>query len=260
MSNELQPEKCLECERFFRSIKSHIKVHNMTVSQYREKYNNPQLNNPTDNPETQRKIRETVRKRYGVDCVSQAKVVKDKMKKTNLEKYGVEYISQVPETRTKVKQTNLERYGYISNLNMPDIKEKSQSIDARRKEHETKKKNGTSSTSKREKVFYALLCELFGENDIEYNVFMHRWEVDFYVKSIDAYIQFDGVYWHGLNSDINEIKKSESKRNIAIYHAYVKDREQDTWAKENNVKLVRITDEELFILSKNEIRDKLLNG
>jgi len=259
MKSNLEPEECLECGKFFKSVKSHVRVHNMTVTQYKEKYNNPPMNNPMSDPEVKKRQKETIQKKYGVDNIAKSKEVREKTKRTNLERYGVEYISQVKETRSKVKQTNLQRYGFVSNLNMPEIKEKSRSLEARKKEYKTKKENGTLATSKREKAFYKLLCELFDASDIEYGAFIHKWEIDFYVKSIDTYIQFDGRYWHGLTSDINEIKKLQDGRSKSIYNAYVKDRAQDVWFKENKMKLVRITDEELLILSKDEIRDKIVN-
>ena len=100
--------------------------------------------------------------------------------------------------------------------------------------------------------------DFFGKNDIEHLVMINNREIDFYIKSIDTYIQFDGIYWHGLDRNINEIKNSDKKRDEGRYKTYMKDREQDGWFKLSDLKLVRITDSEFINSMKNKNFDIII--
>lgn len=114
-----------------------------------------------------------------------------------------------------------------------------------RKTVETKRQNGSyTGTSKQEERFYQKLVELFGENDVKRWVPIKKWVLDFYIKSIDTYIEFDGMYWHGLLYPLEtlEEKAKTSKQIASILKRYHKDRDKDKWFTENNFKLIRITD------------------
>lgn len=69
-----------------------------------------------------------------------------------------------------------------------------------------------------------------------------NWNVDFYIPEMDVYVQFDGVYWHGLDRPINVIMESQSLRDQIIYKKYLLDKEQDVWFQKQEKCLVRITD------------------
>lgn len=71
---------------------------------------------------------------------------------------------------------------------------------------------------------------------------IHGGQSIFYIPEIDTYVQFDGVYWHGLDRPLEEIAKYKTKRDVQIYKKWLSDREQDRWFKEQGMKLVRITD------------------
>jgi hypothetical protein len=94
-----------------------------------------------------------------------------------------------------------------------------------------------------------LLVNQYGESNVLRQVRVTPyWIVDFYVSSIDTYIQFDGVYWHGLDRPIEQIKESGTFghiRDASIYRKWCVDRQQDKWFLETGKKLVRITDQEL---------------
>ena len=122
------------------------------------------------------------------------------------------------------------------------------------------KKNGTYKKSKSEDKFYEFLCEKFDKDDIERQKLIdgHNQPIDFYIKSIDIYIQFDGVYWHGLHKPINILREEAktSKRTANLYKCYYKDKRQNKWFLKNNLKLVRVTDKE-FEKNKDIILEKL---
>lgn len=111
------------------------------------------------------------------------------------------------------------------------------------KRHETMKRNGTYRKSSVEDQVYDYLCSTFGDDQVERNVMINdKWPIDFYVKSIDTYIQLDGVYWHGLDRPIEEIAKHKTPRDAQIHKKWMTDRAQDAWFKERGMTLKRLTD------------------
>ena len=125
-----------------------------------EKYGNENYVNPEKMVKTKlekygtldmsEKIKETVRKNYGVDNVFQLEDVKNKIKKTNLIKYNVEFITQNNEIKNKIrktfddkyggnlmgseiikkkiKETNLKKYGFEFSSQNDDVKKKKMEI------------------------------------------------------------------------------------------------------------------------------------
>jgi len=87
-----------------------------------------------------------------------------------------------------------------------------------------------------------LLCEYFEKENVVHQKWINKWPIDFYVKTIDTYIQFDGVYWHGLDMPLEEIRKSNKPRDISRIQKWERDREQNLWFKEHGKRLIRITD------------------
>ncbi len=160
-----------------------------------------------------------------------------KMKVTVVAKYGVENVSQLEEIKKQKEETCLKNYGVRNPNQNPEIK---------RRAIKTLIKNRPESwISKPEHLFGLYLKEWFGESDVLQQVyFERRWSVDFYVKSIDTYVQFDGVYWHGLDRPIEEIKKFKTVTDRDIYEKWTKDRELDSVTSDKNIRLVRITDVE----------------
>ena len=125
-----------------------------------------------------------------------------------------------------------------------------------RKTVETKRKNGTfKATSKPEEALYQKLLERFDADDIERWVPINKWSIDFYIKSVDTYVQLDGVYWHGLDKSIDFLKENDTQR----YKWYLKDRQQDKYFSEHNLKLIRITDKQ-FEANETLIFDMMSNS
>jgi very-short-patch-repair endonuclease len=112
--------------------------------------------------------------------------------------------------------------------------------------HATMKRNSTYRKSSDEDRCYKALCDRFGVDDVERQVRISgkRWAIDFYVKSLDIYVQLDGVYWHALNRPFEEVAKHKTKRDAQIHKKYLIDRAQDAWFKAAGKRLVRITDME----------------
>jgi len=145
--------------------------------------------------------------------------------------------------------TNLSRYGVENVSQLAYAKQRANSVNACIKRHETMKRNGTYGKSRSEDRFHEFLCVNFGEDNVVRQVLIEntKWAIDFYVKTIDTYIQFDGAFWHGLDRPIDVIKEFKTSRDRVICHKYDTDREQDKWFKINNKRLVRIIDKEFVV-------------
>lgn len=108
--------------------------------------------------------------------------------------------------------------------------------------HESTKRNGSYGKSKPENECYEYLCCRFGKENIERQCPIKNWAIDFYIKSIDIYVQLDGVYWHGLNRPIEIIAEHKTKQDVQIHKKYLDDREQNEFFVKNGLKLIRVTD------------------
>jgi hypothetical protein len=193
------------------------------------------------------KVKERVfLERYGVTVPAKADVVKQRMMQTNLERRGVAWPTQDVTVMVKQAETNLERYGMNNVAQLPHSKQRANSPEACAKRHETMKRNGTYGKSSDEDRLYDMLTQQFGPSDVARQVTMPgtRWAVDFYIKSIDTYVQLDSVYWHGLDRLLEEVAEHKTDHDVNIHGHMVTDHAQDDWFKANGKHLVRITDEE----------------
>ena len=184
-------------------------------------------------------------KRYGVTVPAKAAVVKQRMMQTNIDRRGVAWPTQDVSVMAKQTDTNFQRYGIRNVFSIPETKKRANSPESCAKRHATMKHNGSYCKSKDEDLCYELLCCLFDVDDVVRQVTIPgtRWAIDFYVKSIDTYIQFDGAYWHGLDRPIEIIAEHMTKRDTLIHKKWLTDREQDEWFAQRNQRLIRITDE-----------------
>lgn len=122
--------------------------------------------------------------------------------------------------------------------------------DERVNKHLTTMMNNGSLCSKGELALRELLKTKYPNT--KYGVWIHKsqtgskqmWNIDLYVPQIDTYVQFDGVYWHGLDRPIELIKESSRQRDKVIYKKWLIDRAQDEWFAKMSKRLVRITDVE----------------
>jgi G:T-mismatch repair DNA endonuclease (very short patch repair protein) len=237
-------------------------------------------------------VRETNLKKFGVQYPTQNFDVMKKQHATNLERYGaksqlivaakqlaekcgVENVSQIPYIRKKIletfdvrygghpfkdkavkekiKKTNNERYGVDWPLMSHVIIAKVDHVSRMTKRHETMKKSGHSKKSKQEKIFENWLIDQFGVANVISQIPINGWSIDFYVKSIDTYIQFDGTYWHGHDRQLEEIQKFKSQRDVTICGTVLRDKMQNEHFVLHDLKLVRIDENEWkFIQKKND--------
>lgn len=160
----------------------------------------------------QTRLKRTLKKRYGVENPSSLDWVKQKKVETTRLHYGVDN----PQQHSEIKRRSIETYA---------------------------KNNFDVWISKPERAFGELLCAKFGKENVKIQQLIERkWSIDFYIKSIDTYVQFDGVYWHGLDRPIDIIKASSKSRDQGIHRKWTKDRELDAYMCEQNMRLIRVTD------------------
>ena len=168
--------------------------------------------------------------KYGKEYYSQTQECKDKVKCVCLEKYGKESYTQTQEYRDKVKlkldatiqkikQTKLivdssglnsyqrgvlkgkktcsEKYGVDSFTKTPEYKQQVPLM--KQKEYATKKANNSFNKSEQEDKVYKLLLTKFSEDDIERQYWseLYPFHCDFYIKSLDLYIEYNGHWTHG---------------------------------------------------------------
>ena len=219
-------------------------------------------------PEIRERAKQTSRERYGTDFPSQSQCVRDQTRETCMERYGVSVTSKADCVKKKMRDTNMERYGGPAPMCSEQVQKKAQEtwlsiygVDHPSKDPtifakilETTRLNRKYYRSKPEDACHEMLCELFGEEDIIRQKHLHRWPIDFYIKSQDCYLQLDGVYWHGLNRPLDEIKQFKYARDRTICAKYRSDREQERWCAEHEIRLVRVTDVQFKKMKPQELR------
>lgn len=116
-------------------------------------------------------------------------------------------------------------------------------------------KTGKCFQSKAEKSCLDYIKSKIDPN-VDYQKRYGNWMIDFYLPKYDLYVQFDGVFWHGLS----EYKEGffETPMGKAILKTKEKDRKQD----EQICNLIRITDIEFKqnpLNLDNKIKPKVMN-
>ena len=149
-----------------------------------------------ENSEIYQKISQTCINKFGVDSPLKNKEVREKIKQTNIQKYGVDSPLKNKEIREKIKQTNIQKYGVDNPLKNKEIWKKSQ--DNRQ----------ISSKSKLENNFLNYLKLKYESDDIitQYKSKEYPYYCDFYIKSINLYIEIQGHWTHNDHPfDINNL-------------------------------------------------------
>ena len=224
------------------------------------------------------KIKSTNIERYGSDWYFQSEEYKNKVKSSNLEKYGSEWYIQSSDFKNKAKETLIEKYGYDNYTKSDESKERykdkeyieqikmkmkttnlkkygveyyTQTKEYSKKSYNTHKNNNSFNISKPEDIVYELLSNKFPDIIRQYRSSLYPYNCDFYIPSLDIYIEYQGNWTHGdspfNSSNIehqNKLKdwkdKSEysSYYNNAIYVWTDLDVRKRKIARQNNIKLL----------------------
>lgn len=191
------------------------------------------------------KTKSTLMDRYGVDNPMKIKEVADKQQaKIRFGRDGKHHL-QTDEGLSKRANTCLEKYGVDHPMRSKAVIEKFPFKDVWAKSHVTKKNNGTYAQSRSEKLFYAWLILVFGKKNVKKGVIVNGWSIDFEVNcNATIYVQYDGIYWHGKDTDERSLRQRQGARARRIIATYERDKLQNKWFAENGLLLQRVTDKE----------------
>lgn len=198
-------------------------------------------------PEIKEKIFESNLKKYGNKCSLHGEEIAEKVKKTFKEKYGTEYYVQSNDFKEKYLNTCQTKYNVINVSQIQEVKDK---------KINTMRSNRTFNISQPEEDFYNNLIQLFSKEDIvrQYNTRLfensdrYPFACDFYIKSLDLFIELNLSWTHGfheynkdslkdqqiLNEWLEKSKTSEYYKNAIVVWT-IRDPLKIKTAKENNL-------------------------
>ena len=158
--------------------------------------------NAMQNSHIKEKMMNTWKNRHGGIGWAVEKIL-EKTKQTTLERYGVENSFQSKEVRELWKQNCLKKYGVDSPTKTPEYRRansiRMRSSEVQKKIHETKKRNGTyKKKSSSEQRCFELLQYVYPDvNDTRDPDTRYPFKVDFYIPSLDLFIEYQGHQSHG---------------------------------------------------------------
>ena len=142
-----------------------------------------------------KRSRETLKKKYGVEHPYQISEIKNKM----IRKVQAAYATGEPQRKLSEVWAN-------QNIISKVIK--------------TKLAKGNYNRSEEQEIVKDLLVTYFGENDVEVEYAQHphyKWPADFYIKSLDLLIEYQGYWAHGKHPfDPNNIEDQKKVARLKI--------------------------------------------
>lgn len=154
------------------------------------------------NPEIRKKYKQTLFDNYEVNNPMQDENIAALSGRTWSKRYGLNAGDGYVDVQNKFKKTMNLNFGC-------DYPVQNESI--RLKMYQTKKDNNSYSKSMGEDIIYKQLCDLFGVEDVlrQYKSDSYPFRCDFYIKSREMYIEFNGLWTHGNDFYNNTSKQNE---------------------------------------------------
>lgn len=216
------------------------------------------LINPSQVKEFRDKAKQTLLKKYGVTNAHQGIFV-EKARQTNIQRYGGPSPMCDKNIQQKTMQTNKEKYGNAWNI-ISDYHNLMAEKTKMKKHKDPSLRtivldDGTTRyvDSYEEKIVFTAIHSKYPDVKFHYKDEKYPWVCDFYIPSIQTYIEYQGTWRHGFEPFDNqnpkhvEILKLWKQRAIehnnyksAIDTWTVKDPKKRLTAKQNNIKLVEI--------------------
>lgn len=146
------------------------------------------VDNPYQIESVKQKIHDKIYNKYGGFTLDKHSSIYNKYKSTMLNRYGVINPMSNKQSVNKLHNTFLQKYGSVNPWSNADVIQKCQL---------TQKQNGTFRKSKDEDECYQLLCDKFGTDNIirQYKSELYPFRCDFYIKTIDTYIEYNGFFY-----------------------------------------------------------------
>lgn len=168
-------------------------------------------------------FKEKMKQKYGVEFPQSNNVVRQKISKS--------LSSEI--SQQKMRQTCLERYN-VQFISQSDI--------IQTKINETFKANNSYNTSKDENLLYKMLIDIYGVNDVirSYKSENYPFKCDFYISSLDLYIEYNGSMFHNkrlFNSDRDKQELYNISQKVSVtskpnrYNSLI-----ETWTKRDILK------------------------
>jgi len=223
-------------------------THHWKDKNVRKQIINTMLNNIDENglnsiQRRKLKIEQTNLEKYGVKCSFSSKDPEINGRASIKRKYGVEsfWSSQQFKDLYKDEEYKNKVQEKAIQTRLHDIDENGLNSYQRSaiKRFETMKKNNSFNTSQPEEECYQLLLKKFSKDDIErqYKSQSYPFHCDFYIKSLDLYIEYHGTWTHQFKpfkhsvEDLQKLKELQNK-NTKYYNTSI-----EIWTKIDPLKL-----------------------
>lgn len=220
------------------------------------------------------KAEHTLLDKYGVKSIMESPIFFEKSRKTKLDRYGDENyagdrlkakeaaIKKYGSAKNydKIKKTMMMKYGVESFLSSDKINSIRNNKDIQRKIQETKRIRYTFNTSTSEEKSYNILISKFGKENVkrQYKSVEYPYNCDFYVGSLNLYIECNYHWTHGGHpfnkedkNDLNKLDVWKSKNtkyyDNAINTWTVRDVNKINFAKLNKINLKVFYDIDEFL-------------
>lgn len=178
-----------------------------------EKYG---VRNYSQTEEYSRKVKDTLLQKYGKESYFQTEEGKKRIREGWTQNYGgVGFASQ--EFQNKHKQLMLEKHGVENYAQSEEYHQRYPGI--LNKRLNTMREHKTFRSSKMEKKLEAKLRELFPDLKTQYKSELYPFKCDFYIPSLDLYIEYNGTWTHGYkffdkNDENDIIRLNELKEKV----------------------------------------------
>lgn len=225
--------------------------HHIAAPRVREKslstlHENFGVDNPMRSDEIKRRHRETLTENHGEGIInpSQLQDTQTKIRVSSMERRGVEHFTKSTDVKEKQRKSMIKKYGVDNAFKLPSTRIACHTKEAHKKRIETMRSAGTNfQSSKVEDNLFKMLTSAFKE--VHRHVEMNGWDIDFYIKDNDTYVNMNGVYWHGRDTTNEQLSESLTKQSKTILGTKMRDALREKWFLENKKKLVIIWEDEL---------------
>lgn len=222
------------------------------------------------------KLKETHCDRYGGVGLA-GKSTADKAAETNINRYGVSNPMQSAEVKQNLLKTNAVKYGGASPFSSSDVREKALNSKSEKIYLQMNKfkedgiiKDLNCFESEAEKIVFCELVSKFGKNDVFYQYGIHPadkrypFNCDFYIKSLDLFIELNGHYSHHTHwfdeNDSNDVLRrshmlsSGKRRNVNAVKVWCEtDVRKRSFAKKNKLNYLVFWDGSTKQISKTRV-------
>jgi len=151
--------------------------------------------------ETHKLMKKTQLERYGYESCFNSPEFQKKI----IEKYGTPYVSQSPVVREKIRKSYIENHGYENPFLDNEVRTKS---------FETAKKNSTLQKSKEEDEVYCIIQSVYTDVIHHYRSSDFPFSVDFYIPSLEIYIEYQGSQFHNNRAYLNKPEDIEEAKEL----------------------------------------------